>query len=134
MLVRQFVYTMFITNNCASFHLQWKEKHQKVSKYYYPDCSSVRLVVNINYTITLKPENVCKYFIQDSLKNSFWFLLFWKYLETTIVVSTKKKKVKPFHKHCPATIGTVFSNKFACDAKIEKVRSLFQLSCSKCWF
>ena len=31
------LYTMFISNNRASFHLWWKEnlvKHQKVSKYY----------------------------------------------------------------------------------------------------
>ena len=37
----QLVYTMFIINNCASFHLCWKEnlvKHQKVSKYYENDC------------------------------------------------------------------------------------------------
>ena len=31
----------FINNNCASFHLQWREnllKHQRVSKYYENDC------------------------------------------------------------------------------------------------
>ena len=41
-LVRQLVYTMFISNNRASFHLSWKEsllKPQKVSKYYAIDCS-----------------------------------------------------------------------------------------------
>ena len=41
-LVRQLVYTMFITYNHDSFHLWWKEnfvKHQKVSKYYGQDCS-----------------------------------------------------------------------------------------------
>ena len=40
-LVRQFVYTMFISHNRASFHLRWKEnlvEHQKVSKYYENDC------------------------------------------------------------------------------------------------
>ena len=40
-LVAQLVYTMFISNNRASFHLWWKEnlvKHQKVSKYYENDC------------------------------------------------------------------------------------------------
>ena len=39
--MRQLVYTLFISNNCASFHLWWKEnlvKHQKVSKYYENDC------------------------------------------------------------------------------------------------
>ena len=40
-LVRQLVYTMFITNNHASFHLWGKEylvKYQKVSKHYVQDC------------------------------------------------------------------------------------------------
>ena len=35
--VRQLVYTIFITNNCVSFHLRWKKnlvKHQNASKYY----------------------------------------------------------------------------------------------------
>ena len=39
--MRQLVYTMFISNNSASFHLWWKEnliKYQKVSKYYANDC------------------------------------------------------------------------------------------------
>ena len=39
----QLIYTMFISNNCASFHLLWKEnlvKYQKVSKHYENDCSS----------------------------------------------------------------------------------------------
>ena len=36
---------MFITNNLDSFHLWWKKKlvkHQKVSKYYYQDCSLLK--------------------------------------------------------------------------------------------
>ena len=35
------LYTMFISNNRASYHLSWKEnlvKHQIVSKYYENDC------------------------------------------------------------------------------------------------
>ena len=39
-LVRQLVYTMFISNNRTSFHLWWKEnlvKHGKVSKNYETD-------------------------------------------------------------------------------------------------
>ena len=42
-LVRQLVYTMFITNNHASFHLWGKEilvKCQKVFKYYFYGCRS----------------------------------------------------------------------------------------------
>ena len=37
----QFLYTMFITNNDALFHLWWKEnlaKYQKVSKFYIHEC------------------------------------------------------------------------------------------------
>ena len=40
-LVRQLLYTIFIINNHASFHLWWKKnlvKHQKFSKYYDQDC------------------------------------------------------------------------------------------------
>ena len=40
-LVRQLIYTLFITNNHASLHLCWKEnfvKYQKVSKYCAHDC------------------------------------------------------------------------------------------------
>ena len=39
--MRQPVYTMFISNNRASFHWWWKEnlvKHQRASKYYENDC------------------------------------------------------------------------------------------------
>ena len=41
-LIVQLVYTMFISNNLASFRLWWNEnlvKHQKLSKYYESDCS-----------------------------------------------------------------------------------------------
>ena len=43
-LTDSLVYTMFITNNCASFHLWCKEnlvKHQKVWKYYENNCSCI---------------------------------------------------------------------------------------------
>ena len=39
--MKQYAYTIFITNNHASFHLWWKEnlvKYQKVSEYYVRDC------------------------------------------------------------------------------------------------
>ena len=41
-LVRQLVYTIFVSNNRTSFHLWRKEnliKHQKASKYYETTCS-----------------------------------------------------------------------------------------------
>ena len=48
--MRQLVCTMFLSNNCPSFHL-WREenlvKHRKVSKYYETDCS-----VSIHYKIS----------------------------------------------------------------------------------
>ena len=40
--MKNLVYTMFITNNHASFRLWWKEhivKYQEVSKYYVHDCT-----------------------------------------------------------------------------------------------
>ena len=40
-MLRQLVYTIFISNNRPLFHLWWKEnlvKHEKVSKYYEIDC------------------------------------------------------------------------------------------------
>ena len=40
-LMRQLVYSIFISNNRASAHLWWKEnlvKHQRVTKYYENDC------------------------------------------------------------------------------------------------
>ena len=48
--MRQLVYTMFISNNRASFHLWCKEnlvKHQKVSKYYKNGCSNVYMKISI---------------------------------------------------------------------------------------
>ena len=42
--MRQFIYTMFISNNRASFNLWWKEnllKHQKISKYYESGCRNM---------------------------------------------------------------------------------------------
>ena len=42
-LVRQLIYTMFVTNNHDSFYLWWHKnfvKHQNVSKYYGQDCST----------------------------------------------------------------------------------------------
>ena len=48
-IVRQFVHTMFTSNNRASFQLRWKEnllKHQKVSKYYQSDCRYLPFIKN----------------------------------------------------------------------------------------
>ena len=56
-LVRQIVYTMFITNNHASLHLWWKEilvKYQKISKYYVHDCTDL----NVQWTISFENINI----------------------------------------------------------------------------
>ena len=48
--MRELIYTMFINNNLASFHLWWKEnlvKHQRVSKYYENDCRSHKQYLTI---------------------------------------------------------------------------------------
>ena len=56
-VIRQLVYTIFITNNHASFHLWWKEKlvkHQQVSKYYMAMIVAniyIRLHFLLNYSL-----------------------------------------------------------------------------------
>ena len=55
--MRKLVYTMFISNNRALFHLRWKEnlvKHQRVSKYYENGCGfSNHIVFEVfNFSIT----------------------------------------------------------------------------------
>ena len=47
-LVRQLVYTMFITNYRVSFHLLWKEnlaKHQKFSTYFENKCLQFFIII-----------------------------------------------------------------------------------------
>ena len=39
-------------------------------------------------------------------------------METSKMISFYWKKVKPFHKYCPTTIGTPFSTEFLLDAKV----------------
>ena len=49
-LTRQLVYTVFVTNNHASFHLWWKEnliKYQKVLKYHVHDCRSKMIFIYV---------------------------------------------------------------------------------------
>ena len=63
--MRQLVYTMFVSNSRASFHLWCKEnllKHQKVPKYYESNCS--------------KEEWIGKY-LQSFLSSTRVKLVFW---------------------------------------------------------
>ena len=60
--MRQLVYTMVISNNRGSFHLWWKKnlvKHQKASKYYEKDCSSVWSVWNSIWNAENKSRPYC---------------------------------------------------------------------------
>ena len=73
--MRKLVYTMFISNNCPSFHLWWKEnlvKHWKVSKYYKTNCrikfmivAPVKLLISEVSQLTIKRNT---WHIQDFLK------------------------------------------------------------------
>ena len=50
--MRQLVYTMFNTNNHASFYLRWKEKlvkYQNVLKYYVHDCTNSITFSSVSY-------------------------------------------------------------------------------------
>ena len=78
-LVKELVYTMFITKNRALFHFQWRRnllQHQKVSKYY--ENNRRFLIVSVGYI--LLPQD----FHFKSPSN-----LFWLDLEITIPVFVK---------------------------------------------
>ena len=71
--MRQLVYTKFISNNRASFHLRWKEnllKHQKVSKYYENDCRQQHV-----------RGNICFYFFFSSCDHNIYILIVTRLFE-----------------------------------------------------
>ena len=60
-MVRQLAYTMFVTNNHASFDLYGNQnlvKHQKVSKYYDRDCASCLFAINQSIMFSKIPQNL----------------------------------------------------------------------------
>ena len=74
--MRQLIYTMFTSNNRASFHFWWKEnllKHQGVWKYYEDDCSTSGGVVGIIGVVRDSSINV---FISTKTK---WGIYLWKH-------------------------------------------------------
>ena len=67
--MRKLVYTMFISNNRASFHFYWKENlvnHQKVSKYHENVCRFFECG-NSHLRITL-----WMFFFLDAVNFGFW--------------------------------------------------------------
>ena len=114
--MRQLVYTMFISNNRASFHLWWKEhfvKHQKVSKYYENDCRQIHnRGINIQATfqdiasksrLCIKSSNpwgtvcrgffsteyaVCAVNLTNNISRSGWT---WRYLWKILIINFKNK-------------------------------------------
>ena len=73
--MRQLIYTMFVSNNHALFHLSWKEnlaKHQKVSKYYENSCSFLHTAWNELYLPAAKAK-----FYLDSSHMQYYFSNHW---------------------------------------------------------
>ena len=73
--MRQLIYTMFVSNNHALFHLWWKEnlvKHQKVSKYYENGCSFLHTAWNEMYL----PGAKAKFYL-DSSHMQYYFPNHW---------------------------------------------------------
>ena len=67
----QLIYTMFISNNRASFDLWSSEnlvKHQKVSKYYENGCSPINFDISIGITFYFALNEIHKV-TQISLTN-----------------------------------------------------------------
>ena len=71
---------MFISNNCASFHLWGNERHQKVSKYYENGCRyqisacQIELLFSVTRTYVKKLGTV-NLFIQKLERLSFLFII-----------------------------------------------------------
>ena len=61
--MRQVLYTMFVSNNLASFQFWWKEnlvKHQKVSKYYEDDCRFITEIVMLKHSSQYRKAVSCE--------------------------------------------------------------------------
>ena len=81
--------------------------------------------------IVLKPENVCKYFVQDCLKIFLLVFTSLKMLKNTNNDQFLVQKSKALNKYYPATIGMIFIPKFVLDAKMQRSCFLQILSCHK---
>ena len=82
--MRQLVYTIFISNNCTSFHLWWKKKlvkHRKISKYYEIDCRSLKLL-----HLETKPLSSILF---SKVSSNPWISYFaWKFFSFAQLVNT----------------------------------------------
>ena len=80
--------TMSISNNCAFFHLWWKEnlvKHQNVSKYYENYCRQI-LDLGKQFNLMIRLENFLKTSSQDVMMTSWRCLedVFARHLEEVL--------------------------------------------------
>ena len=75
--MNQLIYTMFISNNRASFHLRCQEnlvKHPRLSKYYENDCLQNFLLHFMSLVTALIAKNshiqarICFIFLKNALK------------------------------------------------------------------
>ena len=107
-LVGQLLYTMFITNNHASFHLWWRErliKYQKVLKYYDQGCRSKIQIVGKRWE-AVEIENTTRF---------AWRLWF---LQLPIGLSCNKftlgpiAKTYPQHSNCKRCCWFTFSDQY----------------------
>ena len=95
--MRQFVYTMFISNNRPSFHLWWKEKFSKTSQslkilYNWLQAVTTALVQTTNNQPASQPNapisthtnqnwfslNISKYYVMKIFKDTFFEKKFLK--------------------------------------------------------
>ena len=99
--MRQLQYTMFITNNGASFHLV-KGKFGKTSK---PQ-NIMKMIVNINNKHSLPAENdidkASKNFLSE--RNQIWFIselmLIYQFIKQFLRVNLKEMKHFEFDCNC----------------------------------
>ena len=95
-LVRQLVYTMFISNNCASIHLWWKEKFSKTTQsleilYNWLWAATTALVQTTSNQLASQPNapistrtnqnwfllNISKYYVMNIFKGASFEKKFW---------------------------------------------------------
>ena len=120
--MRQLVYTMFIRNNCISFHLWWKAslvKHREVSKYYETDCSFKYLLIKLSADESGNIEMPNGFFEQNLLvvngksKYHHWFLHIWISLGTNLPkMGIFSPNHKGKHDHWVMHIRISLGNKF----------------------
>ena len=106
--MRQFVDTMFIINNFASFYLMWKDnlaKHQNAAKYHDHDCSfqNTYLIWLIGNSWTFKKHfwNIWNFILllteDDSALNVAWKIMFQWLVAYKPVACIKGVYIKPYN-------------------------------------